>query len=123
MYALLVKGHVGLAVLALVLTLGWGAIVVATTAGPGRSSRLIYVGAMASTGLAGVTGVILAFAGGFVTMAFPWIGLVVVAGHGFAGARSRRYLAADRRPAAIAAAALQAALLLVAYGVMTAKLF
>ncbi|MGA2492607.1 MAG: hypothetical protein ABSF67_06605 [Roseiarcus sp.] len=123
MYALLLKAHVGLAVLALVLTLGWGAIVVAATAGPGRSPRLVYIGAMASTGLVGVTGVIAAFAGGFATMAFPWIGLVAVAGHGFAGARSRRSLAADRKRAAIAAAALQAALLLVAYGVMTAKPF
>jgi hypothetical protein len=120
---LLLKAHVGLAVLALVLTLGWGAIVVAATAGPGRSPRLVYIGAMASTGLVGVTGVIAAFAGGFATMAFPWIGLVAVAGHGFAGARSRRSLAADRKRAAIAAAALQAALLLVAYGVMTAKPF
>jgi len=123
MYALLLKARVGLAVLALALTLGWAAIVVATTAGPGRSSRLVYIGAMASTGLVGVTGVIAAFAGGFVTMAFPWIGLVAVAGHGFAGARSRRNLATDRKGAAIAAAALQVVLLLVAYGVMTAKPF
>ena len=123
MYALLLKAHVGVAVLALLLTLGWGAIVVATAAGPSRSSRLVYIGAMASTGLTGVTGVIAAFAGGFATMAFPWIGLVAVAGHGVAGARSRRFLAADRKSAAIAAAALQVALLLVAYGVMTAKPF
>ena len=123
MYALLVKGHVGLAVLALLFTLGWAALVVAATAGPRRSSRLVYIGAMASTGLAGVTGVILAFAGGFATMAFPWIGLVAVAGHGFAGARSRRYLGVDRKGAAIGAAVLQLVLLLVAYGVMTAKHF
>jgi len=123
MYLMLVKGHVGLAVLALALTLAWAAIVVAAKAGPGRSSRLIYIGAMASTGLVGVTGVIAAVAGGFVTMAFPWIGLVAVVGHGFAGARSRRSLAADRKGAAIGAAALQVVLLLVAYGVMTAKLF
>jgi hypothetical protein len=37
--------------------------------------------------------------------------------------RSRRYLAGDRKGAAIGAAALQAALLLVAYGVMTTKPF
>jgi hypothetical protein len=119
MYATLVQAHVGLAVLALVLTLGWAAIVVATTAAPGRSFRLVYIGAMASTGLVGVTGLIAAFAGGFATMAFPWIGLVAVVGHAVAGARCRRSLAADRRGAAIAAAALQVVLLLVAYGVMT----
>ena len=56
-------------------------------------------------------------------MAFPWIGLVAVAGHGFAGARSRRFLAAARQGAATAAAALQVVLLLVAYGVMTTKPF
>ena len=123
MYAMLLIAHVGLAVLALLFTLGWAAFVVAASAGRGRSSRLVYIGAMASTGLVGVTGVILAFAGGFATMAFPWIGLVAVAGHGFAGARSRRYLAADRNGAAIGAAALQVVLLLVAYGAMTAKLF
>jgi hypothetical protein len=123
MYVTLVKAHAGLAVLALALTLVWAVMVVAAKAGPGRASRLAYVGAVASTGLVGLTGVILAFAGGFVTMAFPWIGLVAVAGHGIAGARSQRFLAADRRGAAIAAAAVQVALLLVAYGVMTAKPF
>ncbi len=123
MYGLLLMSHMGLAVLALLLTLGWAALVVAAKAGPGRSSRPVYVGAMASTGLAGVTGVVLAFAGGFATMAFPWIGLVAVAGHGFAGARSRRFLAAARQGAATAAAALQVVLLLVAYGVMTTKPF
>lgn len=122
MYAILLKAHIGLAVLALLLTLGWAALV-AASAGRGRSSRLVYIGAMASTGLVGVTGVIAAFAGGFATMAFPWIGLVAIAGHGFAGARSRRYLAADRQRAAIGAVALQVVLLLVAYGVMTARLF
>ena len=123
MYALLLNAHVGLAVLALLLTLGWGAFVVAAKAAPGRWSRLAYVGAMASTGLVGVTGVIAAFAGGFATMAFPWIGLVAVVGHGVAGARSRRLLVGNRKAAAIAAAASQVALLLVAYGVMTAKPF
>jgi len=123
MYALLLGTHVGLAVLALLLTLVWAALVVAAKAGPGRSSRLVYVGAIASTGLVGLTGVVLAFAGGFATMAFPWIGLVAVAVHGVAGARSRRFVAADRKGAAIAAAALQVVLLLVAYGVMTAKPF
>ena len=71
MYAMLLNAHVGLAVLALVLTLGWAAVVVATTGAPGRLSRTVYIGAMASTGLAGVTGVVLALAGGFATMAFP----------------------------------------------------
>ncbi len=123
MYAMLLTAHVGLAVLAVLLTLGWAAIVVAPSAGPGRPSRLVYIGAMASTGLVGVTGLIAAFAGGFATMAFPWIGLVAIAGHGFAGVRSRRFLAADRKSAAIGAAALQVVLLLVAYGVMTAKPF
>ena len=123
MYALLLMSHMGLAVLALLLTLGWAAFVVAGSPGPGQLSRPVYIGAMASTGLVGVTGVILAFAGGFATMAFPWIGLLAVAGHGFAGARSRRFLAAGRQGAATAAAALQVALLLVAYGVMTAKPF
>ena len=99
MYAILLKAHVGLAVLALALTLGWAAIVAATTAAPGRSSRLVYIGAMASTGLVGVTGLIAAFAGGFATMAFPWIGLVAVVGHAVAGARSRRSLAGRPRGA------------------------
>jgi hypothetical protein len=123
MYALLLMSHAGLAVLALLLTLGWAALVVAGSVGPSRWSRPVYSGAMASTGLVGVTGLILAFAGGFAKMAFPWIGLVAVVGHALAGARSRRFLAADRKGAAIAAVALQVALLLVAYGVMSAKPF
>ena len=48
MYAALLKAHVGFAVLALLLTLGWGAMVAAKTAGSGRSFRLVYVGATAS---------------------------------------------------------------------------
>jgi len=123
MYAFLLGIHVGLAVLALLLTLVWAAFVVTAKVGPGRSSRLASVGAIASTGLVGLTGVVLAFAGGFATKAFPWIGLVAVAVHGVAGARSRWFLAADRKGAAIAAAALQVVLLLVAYGVMTSKPF
>lgn len=123
MYALLLMSHMGLAALALLLTLGWAALVVAAKAGRARSTRAVYVGAMASTGLTGVTGLVLAFAGGFATMAFPWIGLVAVVGHGFAGRRSRGFLAADRRGAAVGAVALQAILLLVAYGAMTAKPF
>ena len=123
MYAMLLKSHAGLAGLALLLTLGWAAFVIVAKASSGRSSRLVYIGAIASTGLVGLTGIILAFAGGFATSAFPWVGLVAVAGHGVAGARSRRFLAADRKGAAIAVAALQVVLLLVAYGVMTAKPF
>jgi hypothetical protein len=121
MYAVLLRAHIGLAVLALPLTLGWAAFVVTASAGSGRSSRLVYVGALASTGLTGVTGLIAAFAGGFAAMAFPWIGFVAVVGHGVAGARSRREMVADRKSAAIVAAALQVLLLLVAYAVMTAK--
>ena len=60
------------------------ALVTAGSAGRSGLSRPVYSGAMASTGLAGLTGLILAFAGGFATMAFPWIGLVAVVGHALA---------------------------------------
>jgi len=128
MYELFNHGHKGLAMLALLLTLGWAAVALFTphaAVGLGRMQRLLYIGAMAVTGLAGVSGLVLvALAmGAWLALLFPWLGLVAVAGHGFAGVRSRKALVADNKSTAVVAVVLQILLLVAAYGLMTVKPF
>jgi hypothetical protein len=121
MLEFLVKGHEGLAQLALIATFGW-AVLVASPAARSAWARVFYALAMAVTGLVGVTGLILMVAEGFTTWAFPWIGLILVLAHGAAGVRSKRDLAANRA-GAVWMAALQVVCLVLAYVVMTLKPF
>lgn len=113
--------------MSVLLTLLWAlAVAVAPGIGgavSGRSRRLAYVGAMASTGLTGVTGLGLIAVGSWLTLIFPWLGLVAVIGHGIAGARGRRALSGGRKRAAVASSILQILFLAAAYGVMTVKPF
>jgi tryptophan synthase alpha subunit len=127
MYEILNEAHKGLAMLSVVLTLCWTFVVLVAS----RTSslelaglrRLTYVGAAASTGLVGVTGLIVMAMGSWLAMVFPWVGLVAVAGHGVAGARSRKALMAGNKGIAIGSAILQIVLLVLAYGLMTIKPF
>ncbi len=125
MYPILSEAHRGLAMLAPLLTAGWAAIVLisdpAQALGPGR--RAVYLGAMISTGLVGVTGLVIVALGPYLTMIFPWLGLALVAAHGMAGARSRRAFMAGAKSRAVVAAGLAVLALLVAYGLMVAKPF
>jgi hypothetical protein len=127
MYEILSGAHKGLAMLSVILTLCWTFVVLAASrTGPlklARLHRLAYVGAMASTGLVAITGLAVMAAGSWLATAFPWAGLVAVAGHGIAGARSRSALVAGNGGAAIGATIFQIALLFVAYGLMTVKPF
>ncbi|HJE28464.1 MAG TPA: hypothetical protein K8U95_04660 [Pseudomonas nitrititolerans] len=128
MYELFNHGHQGLAMLSLLLTLGWAAVVLFAprpSAGLGGMQRLFYIGAMAVTGLAGVSGLVLvALAmGAWLALLFPWLGLVAVAGHGFAGVRSRKALVAGNKATAVVAVVVQILLLVGAYGLMTVKPF
>jgi len=127
MYKLFNHGHQGLAMLSLLLTIGWAVVVLLAprvTAALGRTQRLFYIGAMVATGLAGVSGLVLVLLqSSWMALLFPWLGLVAVAGHGFAGARSRKALLAGKKPVAIAAVVVQILLLIAAYGLMTVKPF
>lgn len=126
MQTLLIELHRGLSVLAFSLTAAWATIVIAAPHRPvrlGTLGRCIYLGAMATTGLTGVSGLFLLASAPWFAMGFPWVGLAAVAGHGVAGARGRRALAEGRRVAAINAVMLQILVLLVAFGLMLAKPF
>lgn len=128
MYKLFNHGHQGLALLSLLLTIGWAVVVLFTpriTAALGRTQRLFYIGSMAATGLAGVTGLVLVAlaTGSWLALLFPWLGLVAVAGHGFAGVRSRKALLAGNKTVAVVAVVVQILLLVAAYGLMTVKPF
>ncbi len=114
--------------LARLRTLGGAAVVRCAprpSAGLGGVQRLFYIGAMAGTGLAGVSGLVLvALAmGAWLALLFPWLGLVAVAGHGFAGVRSRKALVAGNKATAVVAVVVQILLLVAAYGLMTVKPF
>ena len=127
MYTMFNHSHQGLALLSLLLTLGWAAMVLLaprTVATLGRPQRLCYIGAMATTGLVGVTGLLLGLLqGSWMTMLFPWLGLAAVIGHGIAGVRSRKTLIAGQKAAAVVAVIVQVLLLVAAYGLMTVKPF
>ena len=128
MYTAFNHGHQGLALLSLLLTIAWaGAVLFAprVNAALGRTQRLFYVGAMAATGLAGVTGLALVMLGqgAWLTLLFPWLGLVAVIGHGIAGVRSRKALMAGNKTLATVAVVVQILLLVAAYGLMTVKPF
>ncbi|WP_421122828.1 hypothetical protein [Sphingobium yanoikuyae] len=93
MYTLLLDAHLGLSWFSLGFTLAWVVIVCRAPLRPvrlGPLGRTIHVSAMASTGLAGLTGLSLLAAGSGLSMAFSWAGLAAVAGHGVASARSRK---------------------------------
>lgn len=126
MYNIFNEAHRGLAILSLLLTLGWAGLLLAARqpmAELARPHRLVYAGAMASTGLVGITGIVVTAMGPWMATLFPWLGLVAVAGHGVAGARSRRALVAGDRTSALVAAGVQIVLLAAAYGLMTVKPF
>lgn len=113
--------HSGLAMLAFAATLAFAASVFA---GPSRLAtprRIVYVIAMAATGLVGVTGLVTTALGGWWPVLFPYVGLVAVVIHGVAGVLAKRSLAAGRTLPAAIAAGLQVLALTAAYGLMTVK--
>lgn len=122
----LIELHRALSVLAFSLTAAWAAIVLAAPQRPvrlGKLGRCIYFGAMATTGLTGVSGLFLLASAPWLAMGFPWVGLAAVAGHGVAGVWGRRALAAGRKLAAINVVTLQILFLVVAFCLMLAKPF
>ncbi|MAU94673.1 MAG: hypothetical protein CMP81_02115 [Fulvimarina sp.] len=128
MYETLVKAHGGLALLALLLSLGWTGV--ALTAPSGAVSAVsgmrkgVYVGAVALTSLVGLLGVVLlAMMPDWAGQAFTWVGLVVLVAYPILGARSRRAYAGGDKGQAIGLSLAMLAILVFTYWVMVAKPF
>ncbi|MCG5242310.1 hypothetical protein [Azospirillum doebereinerae] len=124
MYDVAMMLHRLTAVLAILGTLVWafGAL---RGAAPGLTARRkgLYVAAMASTGIAGLTGLAVTFAGPWASMLFPYLGLAAVAGHGVAGGMAKRAVIAGSRKTVAGAVAIQVVMLLVASYLMAVKPF
>ena len=85
-----------------------------------RKSAMI---AQSTVGLSAVLGLISTFLGPFMSMIFPWAGLVVVALHGVLGKRAKVALYNMNTGKALKLAAVQLLLLIVAMGLMAVKPF
>ena len=125
MYMIFNETHRGLAMLSVLATLVWAGMVLLSQAPsvPSGMRRVIYIVTMASTGLVGISGIVVTFMASWYAMIFPWLGLVAVAAHGMAGVRSRKALAAGNKAFAIIAVLIQIICLVAAYGIMTVKPF
>ena len=129
MYEILVKAHGGLAMLALLLSLGWTGVTLAasnqaTGAAFGGLRKGVYIGAVALTSLVGVLGlVLLIFLPEWLGQIFTWIGVGVLIAYPMVGARSRRALVAGDKAQAIGFSLAMTAMVIIAYGAMVAKPF
>ncbi|WP_026784084.1 hypothetical protein [Pleomorphomonas koreensis] len=126
MYTALYEAHRGFAMLGCLTTVLWAAFALIPTLQrrpPSRLWRPFYISAMATTGLSGVTGLVILWYGAFLTFVFPWLGLVAVALHGVAGVRGRKALAVGAAGTLAAAVIVQIVTLVVIYGLMTVKPF
>jgi len=126
MYTAFSEAHRGLAMLACLTTVLWAALALVPTLRQRPAPRLwkpTYIAAMATTGLAGVTGLFIVWMGGWIAFVFPWLGLVAVALHGVAGVRGRKALAIGASGPLAVALIVQIVTLIAIYGLMTVKPF
>jgi len=126
MYTAFSEAHRGLAMLACLTTVLWAALALVPTLNHRPAPRLwrpFYIAAMATTGLSGITGLVIVFMGNWLTFVFPWLGLVAVALHGVAGVRGRKALAIGAGGPLATAVTIQIVTLIVIYGLMTVKPF
>ncbi|PYE83696.1 hypothetical protein [Pseudoroseicyclus aestuarii] len=128
MYTAMLGAHGGFAFLAMILTLGWAALVLVApkpvpATGPSPLQRGVYGGAMGMTGLVGLLGLVMVMMGNWAGAGFAWVGLMLVVLHAVAGARSRRALASGAKSRATVLAALQVLTLLLSWWLMVAKPF
>ncbi len=126
MYTAFYEAHRGLAMIGCLTTVLWAiAALVPTLANrpAPRVWRPLYIAALATTGLSGVTGLVVLWMGDWLTYIFPWLGLVAVALHGMAGTRGRRALAAGATGPLAGAILIQIAAIFLAYGLMVARPF
>lgn len=125
MYAAFFGAHHGFAMLGVAFTLAFALIASLPLTGRAlpRFWRPVYIAAMATTGLSGVTGLVVLWLGGWLAFVFPWLGLAAVALHGVAGVRARKALAAGAQAKLLAALSAQILTLLVVYWLMMEKPF
>ena len=126
MYTAIYEAHRGFAMLGVALTVVWAALALlpALTGRPvSRLWRPAYILAMATTGLSGITGLVVLWLGNWLSFVFPGLGLAAVALHGVAGVRGRKALAAGAGGALKAALAVQIVTLVVVYALMTLRPF
>lgn len=126
MYTILAQSHSGLASLALLFTIAWAVVVALAPAGLtalGGFRKVVYIGAMAITGLVGLTGLVMMVMGSWYAFGFIWIGLLAVILHGLAGVRSRKAIVAGAKTRAVGMAVAEVAFLVIAYGLMTVRPF
>ena len=126
MYQAFYEAHRGFAMLGCLTTLLWAALALIPTLRQQTPSRLwkpTYVAAMATTGLSGVTGLVILWLGNWLTFVCPWLGLVAVALHGVAGVRGRKALALGAGGPLAVALLVQIVTLIAIYGLMTVKPF
>lgn len=126
MYNAFYEAHRGFAMLGCLTTVLWAILALAPTLRhrpPSRLWRPLYIAAMATTGLAGITGLVVLWIGNWLTFVFPWLGLLAVALHGVAGVRGRKALAIGASGPLATALTVQIVTLIVIYGLMTTKPF
>ena len=126
MYQAFYEAHRGFAMLGCLTTVLWAALALIPTLRQQTPSRLwkpTYVAAMATTGLSGVTGLVILWLGNWLTFVFPWLGLLAIALHGVAGVRGRKALAIGAAGPLAIAVTVQIVTLIVIYGLMTVKPF
>ena len=126
MYTAHSEAHRGFAILGCLTTVLWAALALWPTLQRRPAPRLwrpTYIAAMATTGLSGVTGLVVLFMGHWLTFVFPWLGLVAVALHGVAGVRGRKALAVGASGRLATALIVQIVTLIAIYGLMTVKPF
>ncbi|TFF21620.1 hypothetical protein E3C22_13050 [Jiella endophytica] len=128
MYEILVKAHGGLAMLALLASLGWTGVTLAAPSGAvttvGGLRKVVYVAAVAITSLVGLIGLVLVgFNPDWAGHAFTWVGLAVLVLYPICGAKSRRAFANGKKGTAIGLSIAMLALVAVAYALMVAKPF
>jgi hypothetical protein len=126
MYQAFYEAHRGFAMLGCLTTVLWAALALVPTLRKQLPSRLwkpTYIAAMVTTGLSGITGLVVLWVGNWLTFVFPWLGLVAVALHGVAGVRGRKALAAGASGPLTIALLVQIVTLIAIYGLMTVKPF
>lgn len=126
MYNAFYEAHRGLAMLGCLTTVLWAIFALVPTLNrrpPFRLWKPAYIAAMASTGLSGITGLVILWLGNWLTFVFPWLGLVAVALHGVAGVRGRKALALGASGPLAIALIVQIVTLIAIYGLMTVKPF
>ena len=126
MYTAFYEAHRGFAILGCLATVAWAALALLPTLRNRPAPRLwkpTYIAAMATTGLSGVTGLVVLWMGNWLTFVFPWLCLVAVALHGVAGVRGRKALAVGASGRLATALIVQIVTLIAIYGLMTVKPF